>query len=329
MAHPVATLVISFLVLSGNWFRQREDDSPPAAAKDNGAVQLETKTGTLHGTIDIPAGNGPFPIVILLPGSGPTDRDGNQTQMKNDCLKQLGQGLAGKGIAVLRYDRRGVGKSSAAAPKEEDYRFEMLIEDVVAWVEFLKKDARFTGIGIAGHSEGALVGMLAAKRAPVAAYVSLAGAGRRLTDVLREQLGKNLPESQKAKWEPIVNELEAGRTVDDVPKDLLVLFRPSVQPYLISLFKLDPARELAEVKVPVLIVQGTTDLQVTTADSKRLSEAKKDAKLFVVENMNHLFKRATTNAEQQAAYFNPNVPVMPEIIDEVASFLNKALAKPR
>ncbi len=329
MPFRIPILAISLVLFARHYFRTHADDVPQVAPKTDIAVQLETKTGKLDGTVDLPAGNGPFPVVILLPGSGPTDRDGNQAQLKNDCLKQLGQGLAGKGIAVLRYDRRGVGKSAGAAPKEEDYQFDMLVADVLEWVTLLEQDMRFSRIGIVGHSEGALVGMLAAKRAPVAAYVSLAGAGRSLPDVLREQLGKNLPESQKSKWEPIVSELEAGRTVADVPKELSALFRPSVQPYLISLFKIDPARELSEVKVPVLIVQGTTDVQVSTADSRRLSEAKKDAKLYVVENMNHVFKRATTPAEQRTAYFDSAVPVMPEMIDEVAAFLNKALAKPR
>jgi fermentation-respiration switch protein FrsA (DUF1100 family) len=111
-------------------------------------IQLETKTGKLNGTLDLPAGAGPFPVVIIIAGSGPTDRDGNQPRLKNDCLKQLGQALAAKGIAALRYDRRGIGKSAAAQPKEDDLRFDMLAADVVAWIKLLRSDRRFQGVGI-------------------------------------------------------------------------------------------------------------------------------------------------------------------------------------
>ena len=119
--------------------------------------------------------------------------------LKNDILKLMGTALAAEGIAVLRYDRRGVGESKKTAPKEVELTIDMLADDAAEWIKLLRKDKRFSRVGIIGHSEGAFVGMLAAKRAPADAFASLAGVGRKMDVVLREQLAKNLPASLKGK----------------------------------------------------------------------------------------------------------------------------------
>ena len=292
-------------------------------------IQLDIPIGKLYGVVDLPAGAGPFPVVVSIAGLGPTDRDGNQPKLKNDSLKLLGQALASQGIAVVRYDRRGIGESKKTGPKEVDLTLDMLADDVVQWVKLLRKDKRFTRIGIVGHSEGALVGSLAAKRAPADAFVSLAGAGRKLTVVLREQLAKNLPADLKEKSDKIIDELAAGRMVADPPKELASLFRPSVQPFLISEFKYDPAQELAKLEVPVLIVQGTTDVQVKVEDAKTLAAAKKDAKLVIIEGMNHTLRQASTQAEQVKAYYETSLPLAPTLADKMGTFLKQALGKPR
>ncbi len=305
---------------------QEPSKTAPAADSDH-SIKLETKTGVLHGAIDLPKGNGPFPIVLFIAGSGPTDRDGNQKGLKNDNLKLLGEALAAQGIAVLRYDRRAVGKSAGAwTKKEAEFRFEMMVEDAAEWVGLLRKDTRFKKVGIVGHSEGALVGLLAAQREPVDAYVSLAGPGRSLPTILREQLGKNLPKALKEESDQIIDELVAGRTVAKPSAGLAALFRPGVQPFLISQFKYDPAAELAKLKTNVLIVQGTTDVQIAVVDANRLAEAKKDAKLVVIKDMNHMLRKATNTLEQQLAYMTVK-PLMPEVIDEVAGFLKQAMGE--
>jgi pimeloyl-ACP methyl ester carboxylesterase len=292
-------------------------------------VQLDIKPGTLYGVVDLPAGEGPHPIVVSIAGSGPTDRDGNQPRMKNDSLKLLGQKLAAQGIAVLRYDRRGIGQSRKTAPKEEDLTIDILADDVVEWIKLLRKDKRFSRVGIVGHSEGALVGTLAARRAPADAFVALAGVGRKMHVVLREQLAKNLPADLKTKSDKVIDELVAGRTVADPPKDLGALFRPSVQPFLISKFKYDPAQELAKLKMPILIVQGTTDMQTRVEDAKVLAAAKKDARLLIIEGMNHTLKKASTQAEQARAYFDPSLPLAPKLAEDIGTFLRRTLTKPR
>jgi hypothetical protein len=163
--------------------------------------------------------------------------------------------------------------------------------------------------------------MLAAKQAKVDAFVSIAGSGRATPALIREQLDTKLAPSLKAKNSQILDELVAGRTVTDVPNELASLYRPSVQPYLISWFKYDPVREIATVEVPVLIVQGTTDLQISVNDAKRLAAAKKNAKLRLIDGMNHVLKHATLPAEQQAAYTDPSMPIKAQAVAEIRAFL--------
>jgi pimeloyl-ACP methyl ester carboxylesterase len=227
-------------------------------------MRLKTDTGVLHGTLDLPAKPGPWPVVLIHAGSGPTNRDGNGPLVQTDCLKKIGRALAAQGFAVLRIDKRGTGVSALAIGKEEDLRIDLYAADVIAWTALLRKDGRFTKLGFIGHSEGSLVGQIAAKDAKFDAFVSLCGPGRTLQEVLREQLKKNLPDDLYKQSDAIITELEAGRTVKDTPKELAPLFRLSVQPLLISTFKRDSAKLAAEMKVPLLIVSGSTDIQVAT-----------------------------------------------------------------
>ena len=182
------------------------------------------------------------------------------------------------------------------------------------------------GVGVIGHSEGSLIGMLAAKQAKVDALVSIAGVGRPAPALIREQLDTKLPPRLKARSDRILDELVAGRTVTDVPKELAALYRPSVQPYLISWFKYDPAREIVALEIPVLIVQGTTDLQISVDDAKRLAAAKKDAKLRLIDGMNHVLKHATSPADQQTAYTDPSRPIEVEAVQAITVFLAAEMA---
>lgn len=284
-------------------------------------ISLQTKTGSLKGSLDSPTGVPPFPVVLIISGSGPTDRDGNQPAMKNDSLKLLGQALASRGIAALRYDKRGIAESAPAGPREEDLRFETYIADAVQWVNLLRRDPRFSRVGVIGHSEGSLMAMLVAKQTKVDALVSIAGASQPASELIRKQLDTKLPPYLKASSDQILNELVAGRIVTEVPKDLMAIYRPTLQPYLISWFKYDPVREIVPLEMPVLIVQGTTDLQVSPDDAKRLAEAKKDAKLRVIGGMNHVLKRATSLAEQRATYTDPSLPIETQIVEEITAFL--------
>ena len=290
------------------------------------AVELKTPTGTLHGSLDLPDGKGPWPVVLIHAGSGPTDRDGNGPATKSDNLKMLGQGLATQGLACLRIDKRAIGKSRAAGLKEEDLRLTTYSDDVVLWVKWLRADKRFGKVGFIGHSEGSLIGTLATD-AKFDAFVSLCGPGRKLGVVIREQLQKNAPKELAAKADAILTELEAGRGVEEVPKELVALFRPSVQPYLISMVKPDPAKVFGELECPALVVSGTTDIQVGEADSNALLAARKGATGVRIKGMNHVLKEVagTHLLLQDASYKDPKLPLHPKLLDELAGFLGKGL----
>jgi pimeloyl-ACP methyl ester carboxylesterase len=299
-------------------------------------VELKTDTGTLYGTLDIPSARGPWPIVLLHPGSGGTDRDGNSrvspTQVfRNDSLKMLGRALTAHGIAALRIDKRGIAASAKAMSKEQDLRVETLGDDAAAWVAFLRKDLRFTKVGIVGHSEGTLIGLLAAKKEKVDAIVCLCGLARPLQDVLRVQLKPVLSNDLYEAAEKIMTELAAGREVPEkeMPSMLIPLFRPSVQPYLISEFKYDPAAILAKLDGPTLVISGTTDIQVPVVDGKRLAEAKPGIKHCIVEHMNHVLKQTdkTGKLEQLPMYMDPTIPLHPKLVDEIAKFLKQSFGK--
>lgn len=290
---------------------------PLGAFADESAMTLVTPTGTLYGTVTVPNGAPPYPVVLIIAGSGPTDRDGNSGPIHPDTYKLLAAALAHDGVASLRYDKRGIAASAAAGPKESDVRFDTFVDDAVAWIDQLRKDKRFSSVTIAGHSEGALIGTVAAERTPVHALLLLEGAGRPAPAVLREQLKPKLPPDLYAHADAIISQLQAGHTVPNPPPELAALFRESVQPYLISWFKYDPAAELAKVRVPVTIVQGSADIQVTMEDADALRKADPNARFVLVNGMNHVLKYYPDNSSLQAAlkgYQDPSLPVDPKVV---------------
>ena len=256
-------------------------------------------------------------ILRALPGS-------------NNSLKMLADGFAAHGIASLRYDKRGIAASRGAMTKEEDLRFDNYVNDANAWVQQLRADPRFSTVTIAGHSEGSLIGMISAREARADAFISLEGAGRNAKDVIAAQLAAQLPAEVVAQAKRTMEKVSAGEKVDSIPPFLAALFRPSVQPYLASWFRFTPSVEIAKLRVPVLIIQGSTDIQTSDEDAKLLAAALPSAKLVMIEGMNHVLKPApAARAEQAAAYSDPSIPVAPRLIDEVTSFVKGVTRRSR
>jgi uncharacterized protein len=306
------------LILTG-LFAQTKSDSLFTESE----MILKTSTGNIYGTLTVPLNLKNTPLVLIIAGSGPTDRDCNSTMgIKTNAYKMLAEGFAEKGISTLRFDKRGIGQSKPAMTSESDIRFETYINDVLDWVAFLKTDPRFSKIILLGHSEGSLIGMAAAEKTDIAEYISVAGAGKPADQVLKDQLKTKLPPALMDQSNKILDSLKMGLTVTNVDPNLVSLYRPSVQPYLISWFRYDPARIISELKIPVMIIQGTTDLQVSVDDAKLLSAAKPDARLLIIENMNHILKDCDSDMQKNiATYKNPDLPLKQGLVDDIVSFI--------
>ncbi|MCU9948733.1 alpha/beta hydrolase [Pseudomonas sp. PDM13] len=288
-------------------------------------IELETATGTLHGTLLRPKTDAPVPVALLLAGSGPTDRNGNNPMGgRNDSLKKLAELLARNGIASVRYDKRGIAASQAAGPDERQLSVDLYVADAVAWGRKLKADPRFSRLVLIGHSEGALIASLAAPGAGADALVSIAGSARPIDALLREQLQQRLPPPLMARSDEILASLKAGHQVLHVPKPLLVLYRPSVQPYLISLFAKDPAAAFTAVQAPALIVQGSHDIQVSVDDARALQAIRPDAELAIIPGMNHILRITPADAPDPLATYNsPGLPLARELGERLIAFIER------
>ena len=290
-------------------------------------IILNTPTGDIHGKLMFPESNAPCPVVIIIAGSGPTDMDGNSigTGLTNNSLLYLARELAANGIASVRYDKRGIGKSSAAGTKEEELRFDHYIDDASAWADKFAGDTRFSKVIIAGHSEGSLIGMVAAKRSKaVKGYVSISGCGSPAYEILEKQLQSQPAQIQKESAE-ICKELREGRTVAQVPFYLAALYRQSVQPYLISWFAYNPALEIAKLDIPVLILQGDKDIQVGVEEAEKLHAAHPSSSLYIIKEMNHVLKHCDTMQQmaQLATYSKPELPIKPELVSHIVEFVKE------
>jgi uncharacterized protein len=298
----------------------------PSLLAEEVSISIEGKK--LHGELNI-AGKDHSLAVFILSGSGPTDRDGNSLGApgKNNCMKYLADTLNQDAVTTLRVDKRGVGASANAAVKESDLRFDTYVEDAKHWIKFLEERG-YSEIILMGHSEGALVATLAASSKSVTGLVCIAGAGRPAPAVLREQLMPKLPKELFDQADKTISSLTEGKVVEDFPPALNALFRPSVQPYLISWFQIDPAKSISKVQVPILIIHGSTDLQTSTTDAKLLHAEAKGSKLIMIEGMNHVLKNINGDlSAQMPSYFNPDLPLHKDYGARVTDFLKTTQPK--
>jgi uncharacterized protein len=301
----------------------------PARAAIESEVGFDFVGGSrISGTFTLPDGRPPFPVVLIIAGSGPTDRDGNsKVGLKTDAYRLLAAALATRGIASVRYDKRGVGASTSTL-QEVDLRFEMFANDAMTLLDEISGDARFDRRFVAGHSEGSLLGMLAVqsvqnRASRASGFVSLCGPGRPAYALIHDQLAAQLPAADLAKIDDIMAKLTKGEMVADVPATTGPLFRASVQPYLVSWFKYDPAVEIKQLKCPIAIVEGTADAQVPVSEAQLLFVAAPAAKLTIVDGMSHTLKHVDPAAgvTQQRTYTDPSIPLDPAVVDAIVSLV--------
>ncbi len=285
------------------------------------SIRLSVPGGTLEGSLRVshPSDSS---LVILVAGSGPTDRNGNQPQGGAATLQMLADSLEIHGVSTFRYDKRNIGQSTFDSIREEDLRFDSLVIDLGQWIAHYSTDGRFSKIVLAGHSEGALVATLAANRySDVDGLITLAGAGRTADSLIMIQLERQ-PEFVRVAADSLFRQIREGQEAQS-PPFLMALFRPSVQPYLRSWMMIHPAEEIAKVNVPVLVVQGGKDMQVFPEDADRLSGSSRHATLLSVEDMNHVLKAVSDQADNIASYSESERPLHPDLIPGVIHWLNQ------
>lgn len=320
----IRLIFFSLFVLLG-MMTGRAQGLPPIEEK----VVLTTATGEIKGKLLLPEEGKLCPVVLLIAGSGPTDMDGNSSvgTIKNNSLKLLAEELAKNGIASLRFDKRGIASSAAAGKEEIKLRFDDYVNDVEGWIDYLAGDKRFVGITVVGHSEGALIGMVACCRRPeVKGVVSLAGAGRPAYELIEAQIAAQmLPDAVQKEVVAINEALKNGKEVAQVPVYLQTLFRASVQPYMISWYKYNPQAVIASLKIPVLIIQGKNDIQVSIEDAELLKKSRPSSKLVLIDKMNHVLKDCDTKDQQQqmAVYTNPSLPVNAALVSSLCTFIQE------
>lgn len=279
-------------------------------------------TSLIDGTLLIPQSINNLPLAIIIAGSGPTDRNGNQQMMKNNSLKFLAEGLYQNNIATFRYDKRIIKQMKSGSVDEKNIHFGDFIDDAIAILNYFKKDTRFSKIYIIGHSQGSLIGMVAAQE-DADGFISIAGAGQEIDDVIIDQLAIQAPglvENARTAFDDI----RANGVSYNYNPGLASIFRKEIQPFIFSWMQYNPQEEIIKLHIPVLIINGDKDIQVNTSESELLKNAKVDAEYKIISQMNHIFKEVNGNMLENSKTYNQyDLPVMPELIQVISDFIKK------
>ena len=264
-------------------------------------------------------------IVIIIAGSGPTDRDGNSVAgVNSNTYRLLASALQKSNIASFRYDKRGIAKSAYKNFREKDLVFDDYINDAKEIFGYLKDSLGYKQIYFAGHSEGSLIAMIAAQQTKTKGYISLSGAGRPINLIVTEQIAAQYPAMVK-QTDSLFNILKINGRIDSVPKSLMVIFRPSVQPYMVCWMKYDPAAEIKKLQIPILILQGSCDVQVKKTEADYLYNANNKASLKVIDGMTHTLKNAKAGCDDKdlQTYHDPSLPLNEELVKSIIKFVKQ------
>lgn len=311
-----------------NFGRTKENSEPIKATSvypnEKEIVITSAAETELYGTLL--SKNNQQKIAIIIAGSGPTDRNGNSSlAAATNEYQMLAHSLDSQNIASFRYDKRGIAKSTIPHFKEGDLVFEDYVNDAEKIFDYLQDTLGFKNIYFIGHSEGSLIAMLASEKKKVKGYISVAGAGRPIDVILEEQMQKQpLPDSVKNQVAPIFTQLKKGKEVTNVPEILAPLFRKSIQPYIISWMKYSPENEIKKLKCPVLILQGSCDIQVQMVDAENLHNANKKSLLEIIPNMSHTLKNAGKDCvNEKETYTEGDMPIDNILVHDIVKFIEK------
>ena len=270
------------------------------------------------------------PLLVILPGSGPTDRNGdNRLAVAGSPYRQLALALAERGVSTVRVDKRGMFGSHAAVANPNAVTIADYAADAHAWADAMRKRTGRACVWILGHSEGGLVALQAAQVSRgICGIVLVSAAGRPLGTVMREQLRASpAPAPILSAAIAMIDALEAGRPVDPatLPAPLPAMFPEGVQKYLIDALRYDPAKLAARLNLPILIAQGDRDIQVSVADAQSLAKAAPAATLAIIPGMTHVLRTAPdkTRGASAATYADASLPVAPTLADAIAGFVTR------
>lgn len=293
--------------------------------KHDQELSIVVKEGTLYGSLLVPKSKGKLPVVLLIPGSGPTDRDCNSSVgLNSNAFLLLAEALYKEGIATLRIDKRASGKSLPTfAGSLDSIRFEYFIDDVEKWIDMLKRDARFSEVIVAGHSQGSLVGMVASGNRKVDKFISLAGAGRTIDEVLNDQLLVSFPKFEDT-IAMFLDSIKAGSYMDNAPALLKQTLPKQLNLFLQQWMSYSPEVHIALLDCPVLIVNGENDIQVSVNEAEILHQASPKSKLVLIPEMNHVLKNAPPDRLSNLLTYNqPSLPLNTVLINEMVRFVRE------
>ena len=319
-----AFLVVCLLLVVG-CSKQQDSKKNETVVSDvvNEEWSSDVDGGKLFGTLTLPQ-NGSDTVILLVAGSGPVPKDGTVNE-----FYQLANALADKGIATLRYDKRGMFDSSNIHTTNETIRVDDFVQDIEVLLKDLKEDGRFKRVFLLGHSQGALYGAMAIEHESVDGFISLCGAGRTMDVLLKEQLASNPynPKEIVDEANTIIDHLKNNEKVTEMNPQLQSLFDVSLQDYLIQWISIDPVNVYTKInEVPTLIIQGDNDTQVSVEDAKLLHEAIPNSKLVIVEHMSHVLKDAKDKSdylEHMKVYTAVNDPINRKVVDEIQQFVSE------
>ncbi len=289
-------------------------------------IVLNTPNGNIHGTITMPDdSNVKIPVVLIIPGSGTTDRNGNSrvSHVYSNAYKLLAEAFAQQGIASLRYDKRGVGQSYGAQ-YNRTLLFDDYVNDAEAWANYLKMEPRFSEVIVLGHGEGSLIGMIVANRTKLAAFIGISVESRRADKIWHSLIEKaDLSKKQKADSKAVIDSLMAGKTVSDLDTLLYGYLHPQIQPFLVSWMKFDPLLEMSRLTIPAIIIHGKHDTYNQWKNAVRLAKENEQAKLALIDGMNYVLKNTGGDAElEKRSHISLNMPLHPKLPDIIVGFIH-------